>query len=200
VLQDLHLVEAANPMFSEPTARQRRYRLLDHLVRFWFHFVFPWQDDLQAGLAPRDHYDAAVAPHLAEHVSPVFEEICRAWVRRARAGTGDTVGRWWGPARNDLRRQRLRTTEEIDVVAATGRRVTLVGECRWTGLPMQRSVLDDLLELKVPALAQAGVDVGQVRVVLFSRAGFEPALESAARERGAQLVDLRRLLDDLPPA
>jgi AAA+ ATPase superfamily predicted ATPase len=199
VLQDLHLVEAANPMFSEPAARRRRYRIRDHLVRFWFRFVFPWQEDLQAGLAPRDHYDATVAPHLAEHVSPVFEDICRGWVRNARSGTGDVVGRWWGPARHDLRRQRVRSTEEIDVVAASGRRVTVVGECKWTVRPMRRAVLDDLLELKVPALAQAGVDTGGARIVLFSRSGFEPDLASAARERGVELVELQRLVDDLPP-
>jgi uncharacterized protein len=199
VLQDLHLVEAANPMFSRPAARQRRYRLRDPLMRFWFRFVFPWQEDLQSGLAAGDHYDARVAPHLAEHVSPVFEDVCRAWVRAAPGAEVASVGRWWGPARHDLRRRGARTTEEIDVVAASGRRVTVVGECKWSAQPMRRAVLDDLLELKLPALAQVGVDVGQAGVVLFSRSGFAPDLEAAARRRGVRLVGLERLLDDLPP-
>lgn len=197
VLQDLHLVEAANPMFSEPSARQRRYRLRDHLMRFWFRFVFPWQEELRAGLVPEDHYDNGVVRHLAEHVSPAFEDVCRDWVREDRRGGGESVGRWWGPARHDLRRQRVRATEEIDVVAASGRRVTVVGECRWTAQPMRRSVLEELLELKVPALAQAGVDVSRAEVVLFSRAGFAPDLRDAARERGARLVDVERLVGDL---
>jgi len=195
VLQDLHLVEAANPMFSEPLARQRRYRLRDHLMRFWFRFVFPWQEELRAGLPARDHYDRNVAPHLAEHVSPVFEELCRSWVR-AEAGA-DAVGRWWGPARHDLRRRKVRATEEIDVVAASGRRVAMVGECKWTGQPMRRSVLDDLVDLKLPALAQAGVDVGEARIVLFSRSGFAPDLEAVAGERGVRLVSLEQLVSDL---
>jgi AAA+ ATPase superfamily predicted ATPase len=195
VLQELHLVEAANPMFSERSARQRRYRLRDHLMRFWFRFVFRWQEELQAGLAPGDHHDRNVAPHLAEHVSPAFEELCRAWVREDRAGSGESVGRWWGPARHDLRRQRLATTEEIDVVAAAGRTVSVVGECKWTAQPMRRSVLDDLLERKLPALAQVGVDVSGAEVVLFSRSGFTPDLRSAAAERGARLVDLDQLVE-----
>src|SRR5215472_3984338 len=194
VLQDLHLVEAANPMFAEPTARQRRYRLRDHLMRFWFRFVFPWQEELQAGLAPGDHHDRNVAPHLAQHVSPAFEELCRDWVRADRAGGGESVGRWWGAARHDLRRRRLATTEEIDVVAAAGRTVTVVGECWWTAQPMRRAVLDDLVERKLPALAQAGVDVRRAQVVLFSRSGFAPELRSAAREQGARLVDLEELV------
>jgi AAA+ ATPase superfamily predicted ATPase len=194
VLQDLHLVEAANPMFSEPAARQRRYRLRDHLMRFWFRFVFPWQEELQAGLAAGDHHDRNVAPHLAEHVSPAFEELCRDWVRADRAGSGESVGRWWGPARHDLRRQRLATTEEIDVVAAAGRTVTVAGECRWTAQSMRRAVLDDLVQRKLPALAQAGVDVRRAQVVLFSRSGFAPELRSAAAEHGARLVELDQLV------
>jgi AAA+ ATPase superfamily predicted ATPase len=194
VLQDLHLVEAANPMFSEPTARQRRYRLRDHLMRFWFRFVFPWQEELQAGLAAGDHHDRNVAPHLAEHVGPAFEDLCRDWVRADRAGSGESVGRWWGPARHDLRRQRLATTEVIDVVAAAGRTVTVAGECKWTAQPMRRAVLDDLLQRKLPALAQAGVDVRGAELVLFSRSGFAPELRSAAAEHHARLVDLDRLV------
>jgi AAA+ ATPase superfamily predicted ATPase len=193
VLQDLHLVEAANPMFSEPTARQRRYRLRDHLMRFWFRFVFPWQEELRAGLTSGDHYDRSVAPHLAEHVSPAFEELCRDRVRADRAGSGESVGRWWGPARHDLRRQGLATTEEIDVVAAAGHTVTVAGECEWTAQPMRLAVLDDLVERKLPALAQAGVDVSRAELVLFSRSGFAPDLRSAAAQRGVRLVDL----DDL---
>jgi hypothetical protein len=46
---------------------------------------------------------------------------------------------------------------------------------------------------------RAGVDIGQAGIALFSRAGFAPDLEAAARERGVQLVGLERLLDDLPP-
>lgn len=194
LLQDLHLVEAANPPFSEPNSRQRRYRLRDPLMRFWFRFVFRWQEELRAGLAPGDHYDRSVAPHLAEHVSPAFEDVCRAWLREARAGSGESIGRWWGPARHDLRRLGVATTEEIDVVAASGRTVTVVGECKWTAQPMRRSVLDDLLERKLPALAQAGVDVGRAEVVLFSRSGFAPDLRAVAAERHVRLVDLDALV------
>lgn len=132
---------------------------------------------------------------MAELVSPVFEELCRTWVRAANGA--DSVGRWWGPARHDLRRRRVRATEEIDVVAAAGRAVTMVGECKWQAQPMRRAVLDDLLDLKLPALARAGMDVSGSRVVLFSRSGFARDLRAAAGEHGVRLVDLDELLADL---
>lgn len=79
-------------------------------------------------------------------------------------------------------------------MAAAGRTATVVGECKWTARPMRRGVLDDLVERKLPALAQAGVDVGRAQVVLFSRSGFAPELRSAAGERGARLVELDELV------
>lgn len=96
-----------------------------------------------------------------------------------------------------LRRRGVRATEEIDVVAASGRRVAMVAECRWTGQPMRRAVLDDLLAYKLPALAQAGVDVSEARVVLFSRSGFARDLAVVAAERGVRLVGVDELVADL---
>jgi AAA+ ATPase superfamily predicted ATPase len=191
-LEDLRIVEAANPLFAPPNARRRRYRVADAFVRFWFRFVFPHQPDLMAGLRPEDHWDRNVAPHLAEHTASVFERVCQEWVRaRFRDGT-DTVGSWWGLARHDLRRTGARATEEIDVVGARGRVATVIGECRWQKQPMGRQVIADLLDLKIPALAQVGVDTSSAHLVLFSRGGFQRDLvkEAAVAGRDIELVGL----------
>jgi len=66
--------------------------------------------------------------------------------------------------------------------------------CQKTARPMGRAVLDDLLERKLPALAQGGVDTGGAQVVLFSRSGFAPELRAAAAEHRARLVDLDQLV------
>lgn len=198
LLEDLHIVEAANPVLAPPKARRRRYRLADPFMRFWFRFVFPYQADLAAGLRPEDHYDRNVAPFLAEHSAPAFEDVCRAWVRRQHGGAVDTVGAWWGLARHDLRRRKVRSSEEIDVVGARGSSITIAGECRWQGRPISRDVLDDLLEYKLPALAQTGVDVSSASIVLFSRTGFRPGLVAEASRRGnVELVDPAGLLAGL---
>ena len=196
-LEDLHIVQAANPVFAPPQARRRRYRLADPFMRFWFRFVFPHQSELAAGMGPEDHFERSIEPFLAEHVAPTFEDICRAWVRKTYGRDTEIVGPWWGLARHDLRRRRVRSTEEIDVVGARGTRVTVVGECRWRRGAMPHEVLGDLLEHKLPALAQAGVDVSSARVVLFSRGGFGQGLIQEARRGSVELVDLSRLVQDL---
>jgi hypothetical protein len=197
ILEDLHIVRAANPVLAPPNARRRRYGLADPFMRFWFRFVFPHQSELAAGMRPFDHYDRSIAPFLSEHVAPVFEDICRTWARKTYGPITETVGGWWGLARHDLRRKKVRSTEEIDVVGVRGTRITVVGECRWRREPMPREVLDDLLEHKLPALAQTGADVSSARVVLFSRGGFRRALVEEARGGSVELVDLTRLVDDL---
>jgi predicted AAA+ superfamily ATPase len=196
ILEELHLVRAANPVFAPPNARRRRYRIADPFIRFWFRFVFPYQAELAAGLRPQDHYDRNVAPFLAEHVAVVFEDLCRAWVRE-RFPDADVVGPWWGMARHDLRRAGVRSTEEIDVVAARGDRVVVVGECRWQRRRMGIRALSELLEHELPALAQAGVDVRGAAIVLFSRSGFRKELVEAASEReDVTLVELGTLVGE----
>jgi AAA+ ATPase superfamily predicted ATPase len=195
ILEDLHIVRSANPVFAPANARRRRYRVADPFIRFWFRFVFPHQADLTAGLHPADHYERNVAPFLAEHAGEAFEDICREWVRDRYSDTADTVGPWWGLARLDLRKQKVRLTEEIDIVGASGDQATVVGECRWRSRQIGRETLADLLDFKLPALAQSGVDVSSVRILLFSRSGFRKELREAASLRGdVELVDLPRLL------
>lgn len=197
ILEGLHIIETANPVFAPSNARRRRYRIADAFIRFWFRFVFPHQADLTAGLRPEDHYDRNVAPFLSDHAAATFEDICRAWVRDRYPETTDTVGSWWGMSRHDLRRAGIRSTEEIDVVGARGSTATVVGECRWQSQPVGRQLLTDILEYKLPALAQTKVDTSSTRIVLFSKSGFKQGLKDEALRRGdVELVTLDRLLGE----
>lgn len=98
--------------------------------------MFPFQADLEAGLAPEDLFESEIAPELAGHVAPVFEDLCREYVRAHMGATATRVGRWWGNALNRLRQSGERSTEEIDVVGTARKRVTLVGEVKWTSKPI----------------------------------------------------------------
>jgi uncharacterized protein len=189
----MQLVEKVSPLTS---ARDLRYRLRDEFLRFWFRFVFPFQESLRAGLRPSDHYDAEVVPALPEHVAPVFEEVCRRWVRRNLGREATQVGNWWGRALDRLRAEGSRGSEEIDVVGTVRSRVTLVGECKWTQKKMTSRVLADLEEFKLPALRQAGARLAAngPRILLFSKSGFKANLvEQAASRDDVQLVDLEEL-------
>jgi uncharacterized protein len=194
VLEDLRIVESANPIFAPPNARRHRYGIADPFVSFWFRFVFSYQPDLMAGLEPGDHYDRNVAPHLSEHASWIFERICQDWSRDRFRASSDRVGSWWGLARHDLRRSGARSTEEIDVVGGRGSKAAVIGECRWQSLTMKKEVLDDLIEFKIPALMQSGVDTDAAKIALFSKSGFSRGLiDEASRLGNVELVDLKRL-------
>jgi AAA+ ATPase superfamily predicted ATPase len=189
----MQLVEKLSPLTSE---RDLRYRLRDDFLRFWFRFVFPFQESLRAGLRPGDHFDGEVAPALPGHVAPVFERICRRWVRRNLGEQAIRVGPWWGRALDRLRAEGVRGSEEIDIVASARSRVTLVGECKWTARKMPGTVLGDLEQFKLPALRQAGARfaAGGPQILLFAKSGFKADLiEQAADRDDVRLIDLNEL-------
>ena len=195
-LQELRIVARRVPVTAPRTARDGHYQLLDPFIAFWFRFVFPYQEDLAAGLDPRRHYRAVIAPRLPEHVAPTFEEICRAWARRRYADRAQRFGPWWGRALDRLRARGARFTEEIDLVGTADRRVTVVGECRWGGRAMDLDVLRDLDSFKVPALRQGGARISRdLQVLLFSRNGFTARLREEARRRGnVRLVEVAEVV------
>jgi len=131
---------------------------------------------------------------LAEFVSATFEDLCRSWVARAYQHTTDSVESWWGKALNAVRAAGSRTTGEIVIVGSHQRTATVVGEVKWTNSPMPKSVLVDLRTFKIPALEQAGIDVGSAKIILISRSGFSRDLQAEASATGVRLVDLDEIV------
>ena len=193
-LQDMSLIERVAPVAGRA---ELRFRVADPFLRFWFRFVFPFQDDLKSGVLPDNHYDNEIEPVFAEYVAPVFESLCREWTRQELGAS--RVGSWWGNALNALRRTGERSSEEIDVVGLTRSAVTVVGECKWTSGRLTAKVLDDTEKYKIPAMRQADLRVaGKPLIVLFSRSGFKTNLvEQAAERDDVRLVDLDQLVQDL---
>jgi hypothetical protein len=198
-LREMGLVEQRGPLGARPGGRDRRFRLADDFLRFWFRFVFAFQDDLSSGLRPADHYAAEVAPALADHVATVFERLCREYTRRVWGRRASRVGAWWGPALHDSRRRGVRTSEEIDVVGSGRSGVALVGECKWTTRKLSAQVLDDLQAHKIPALRQSGMKMTtQPDILLFSRSGFKQSLVEVAADRDdVHLVSAADLVERL---
>lgn len=197
-LREMRVVERSAPVTAQDDARSHRYRLADDYMRFWFRFVFPFQEDLKTGLPPDALYADEIEPVLADHISPTFEALCREWV--LRTGRATRVGSWWGTALNALRRTGERTSEEIDVVGLKRGVVAVVGECKWQTAPLALDVLTALEEYKLPALRQAKVRLARdgFMVVLFSKAGFDPRLvEAAAARDDVELVPVEDLVRDL---
>ena len=199
LLADLRLVRKQLPYGASPTDRGSHWGIEDPFLRFWFRFVFPFQADLEAGLEPSDLFDSAIAPELATHVAPVFEDLCREHVRATMGALATRVGRWWGNSLNKLRRSGQRTTEEIDIVGTARKRVTLVGEAKWTSRPLGERILHDLADYKVPALVQDGFKLAsEPTTVLFSRSGYSDGLRARAEgDDKLVLVNVDDLLSTL---
>lgn len=198
-LADLRLVRKELPYGASPTDRGSHWVLEDAFLRFWFRFVFPFQADLEAGLTAEDLFDSEIAPELADHVAPVFEDLCREHVRATMGATATRVGRWWGNALNRLRRSGERSTEEIDVVGTTRKRVTLVGEVKWTSKPLGERILRDLVDYKIPALSQDGFKVAsELTTMLFCRSGYSAGLHARAEDDDKLvLIDVDDMLSTL---
>lgn len=193
VLEDMRIVHRRLPVLAPPGARTGQWHLEDPFFRFWFRFVFPYQEDLESGLRAEDLFEGEVAPVLHEHVAPEFEAWCRSWVRSNLGDRASTVGAWWGPALDVLRRNKERTSEEIDIVGVGRKRVTVVGEAKWQTKPLDLSVLRDLRQFKVPALRQAGFKLAaELTTVLMARSGYSEQVRKAASE------DPNLLLVDVP--
>jgi AAA+ ATPase superfamily predicted ATPase len=197
-LRGMQVVDRHAPVTAREDERNHRWELSDGFMRFWFRFVFPYQEDLKTGLAPRVLYREEIEPQLADHVSPAFETLCRQWV--LHTGRATRSGAWWGNALNEHRRSKTRTTEEIDVVGLARSVVTLVGECKWTKGQMPLSVLEDLDAYKIPAMREGKIRFAKdgPHIVLFSRSGFSDALKRLAEQRGdLTLVPVEQLVTDL---
>jgi AAA+ ATPase superfamily predicted ATPase len=194
-LRAMRLVERRSPINATATDKASRYRIADPFLRFWFRFVFPFQEDLAAGLAPTDLYALEIELGLADHVAPVYEDLCRVWVRRHRGGNAARVASWWGPTTREGRAAG-RYTEEIDIVGIGRSRATVIGECKWTTSPLSVSILAALENFKIPALRQSGVRTApDTEIVLFCRSGFTDGLRAAAdREPNLTLVELSDLV------
>lgn len=194
-LARMRIVERITPAGASSRERKSLWRCNDHFVRFWFRFVRPYQPELDAGADPVAYYRAEIAPHLASHTAPVFEEEAARWVRREYAGRVLAVASWWGNALGAERRAKRRLIEEIDAVGLHRKRVVVALEAKWTNRALGADVLTDLLDFKLPAMAQAGFEVDRTEVVLASRSGFTKGLEDLAADRDhVRLVTARQIL------
>ena len=191
-LVELRLVSRRLPMGASLNTRGGHWRLEDPFLRFWFRFVFPYQSDLETGLRANDLYDGEVADELADHVAPVFEDWCRGWLRSNRGSRATKIDVWWGNAANKFRKNKERSSEEIDAVGTLRNRVSLLAECKWTNRLLTPRIVGDLDDYKIPALKESGFNVvDEPKIVLFSKAGYSDSLRDLAEaDQRIELVNV----------
>ena len=173
---------------EQATSTRGLYRITDNFFRFWFSFVFPNLSDLESNDA-EGVFDYAVEPQLNDFTSPVFETVCREFIRE-KSRTGELpfriskLGRWWGkinkPVFMDNSEIAKVTTvdAEIDIVAVDkASKNYILGECKFRNSEMDAAVLEMLKEKSIIVNKGAAV-----LYMLFSKSGFAKVLQKQAAE------------------
>ena len=90
---------------------------------------------------------------------------------------------------NELRRSGQRCTEQVDIVAMSRNRVTLVGEVTWRATKTDANLLKDLETYKIPAMRQAGLRfTPNYTTLIISKGDYTPSLTRTARDSAGRVV------------
>ena len=176
---------------GEQKTKKTIYSLEDNMFKFWYRFI---PENISAiNLRAADTvYTNRVAPFLSEYMGYIFEDIAKQYlwkllIRDECPVRFTTLGRWWGA---DPRRK---TETEIDIMGIESRERALFGECKWTNKPVDKDVLDLLLD-KGEMFAYP-----DKYYYLFSKSGFtEGCIEAAADNSRIRLVSYEDILKKQP--
>lgn len=185
-LQELHFVRRDIPVTvpekDRLKSRKGRYDLADAYMRFYYRFIHPNQHLIEQGL--HDWLWQLISEQLRAFIGThAFEELCQEWIlTQARSGQlpiiPERVGSHWAP------------DAQIDVVAINWRlRQILLGEAKWTGNPINRKIVRDLIG-KTPLVVPDEGEGWQVHYAFFARSGFTEEAIAEAQKHEAILVDL----------
>lgn len=185
-LEKLKLIDPDYPVTADPTrSRKRRYRISDHLFRFWFRFVHgrSGRYDMYGDKA----YSELVEPELPDFASDVFEHLCQQAVPSLYSDLTftDRPGSWW------------HREHEIDVVGLTAERTLVAGEVKFTTQPVGYTILSRLREetRQIDWTPPAGGEP-DFEFALFSRNGFKQSVREAADEEDTiRLFTLEDVID-----
>jgi AAA+ ATPase superfamily predicted ATPase len=159
-LEEMGLLHRIVPITERLPQKSKRaiYRVADPYVTFWHRFVAPLLHGGQVGMvSPTRLWEQHVLPQLSEHMGPVFEEVCRQFVR---AGVGLPfdplrVGEWWS----------VDGAHQLDIVALDGNGWLFAGECKWGAVTRE-----DLsaLQRRAALLADELGGIRQISLGVFS--------------------------------
>lgn len=132
-------------------------------MKFWFRFVFKYQNYLEVG--QKDYVLKKIKENFLLFVSECFEDICREVVVSLIPLKLFKIGRWWNK------------TEEIDLVGI-GEKNILFGECKWSNKHIGMNVYNDLVRKSRQVNYNASVSP---YYTFFSKSGFSPELLELAK-------------------
>ena len=185
-LQGMGLVESEASLDAAPGARQRRYRIRDPFLVFWYRFVLPHLTDLAAGME-REVWRRHVRPALDDHAALVFPLACRDHLLRHAHETlgadARATGGLWGAGYDIEPAGTLRTGAAV------------YGRALWGGGRVPETT-DSVLQEEIRRTRYGFGKEARLRVV-FATDGFAPALvRRAARSDHLHLLGPGDLLGE----
>lgn len=188
VLEDTRLIVRSRDALRENRAT---YRIAEPMLRFHQLVIAPNESRLVRRDGERvwaQHADTVSSRIYGPH----FEDLAREWSMQNASpdtlgGTATRVGR------TEIGCSQHRSQHELDVVVIepgpqSGERVLAIGEAKW------RSGSVGLRELERLRHVRGVMNQPAARLLVFSRAGFDPDLVAEARRTGdVELVSMARL-------
>ncbi len=186
-LMDLRLVSREFSMdegVKESANVQRGlYRITDNYFKFWYAFVFPNISELEAADC-EGVYEYQVKPELERYASYIFEDICKAYLRRKNQKDElpfhfAKIGRWWNKF------------SELDIMATDHERGRyLLGECKFRNVPFTMVDFNKMKEKFVPMQGKT------VCYYLFSKGGFSNEVIDLAETESLHLISLDEIVSE----
>jgi AAA+ ATPase superfamily predicted ATPase len=191
---------ATSSIKEQATSTRGLYRITDNFFRCWYSFVFPNISDLETGDA-EGIYKYTIEPQLNNFASPIFETVCREFLRRKNR-LGELpfrishLGRWWGKLNktaltdNGIKKP-VSTDSEIDIVALdSNANYYILAECKFLNSETDVDDLERLIEKSTVIKKGANVIYA-----MFSKSGFTKKLaERAKTDKNLYLISLSDIL------
>ncbi len=167
-MQDLDIIDKQVPITESNPSKSKKglYFIKDNFLRFWFHFIFPYQSYLE--IDNTDYVEKKIESELKYLIANVFESLSRQIMFKFKFPfVIEKCGRWWDK------------NNEIDIVGIGGDNI-IFGECKWSIKHVGVSVLKELQTKSMNV--KWGTKKRKEYFVLFSKSGFSSDLIQYEKE------------------
>ena len=162
-------------------AKKGIYRISNHFMDFWFHFIYPHLSELTI-IEPEEFYDTYIAPRLDEYLRRYFVDVCKEYLALLNMVGKvpihiEKLGTWIGKQGT------------IDVVGRDSIRNSVVGVTNWDAPMLTYDRYEQLISDMKSARIKASV------IYLFSAKDFDDRLKALEKEPDSHvvLVDMTEL-------
>lgn len=161
-------------------AKKGVYRIKDHYVNFWFHFIYPHLSDLYM-MSTEQFYNTYIEPGLDEYLSRYFIEVCMEYL-----GLLNIVGKL--PLKLTKMGTWIGKEGNIDIVAQNSVREKIACRCNWNAPEFTMDMCEELFA----NMQKAKIDAKYY--FLFSAQGFsEELVKKAEEDKTFILIDMNEL-------